>query len=451
MFSRGNPCPECGVFFFARECEGAEGPRNENGIKIMGTKLDFLLQAYLDGTLSPARRAAVERRLDDPKVAARLKRLRALNTLLAASAPAPTPEQSRRLWDAIYAQVAPAAPKPSAWEAVRAYVTQLRLRGGLGLGLAGAAAALVFVLLRHSPPSPTVAPTPSATPFVAEAAPAAGGGVASHAAVSASRRPALPASTPARKAREETVGVAALALPSAPRRQTEVERVLAENTVDDLIENFLRQEMSGAGLRSFRGGRPVAVATLSADEASTDFSAGLDSARRVEGAPDRHGFWNWGPVALALNRRDWGQVQAELGAAEAHAREASERAFAASALLLLSGPGAPLQGSRPVLPATGDLRVLEAGRWQLLVGRRLASFSQGVSVRLPGFRAAGESLMLDLTFDRASFAPGTRFIRVSGEEPAQVFDAAGRGVQATDFTAAAGADYHIEGHELHLR
>jgi hypothetical protein len=195
------------------------------------------------------------------------------------------------------------------------------------------------------------------------------------------------------------------------------------------------------------------VSALGAFEQTPDPDAHFDSAaaQAAQGGPDRNGFWDWRPAALALNRHDWPQAQAELTAAESRAREASERVFAASALSLLSAPGAPLQGSQPVLPATGDLRVLGAGRWQLLVDSRLARFSQGVSARLPGFRAEGDSLLLDLTFDRGSFAPGTRFTRVSGETPAQVFDAASQPVLTDEILAPAGADYHVDGHELHLR
>jgi hypothetical protein len=166
---------------------------------------------------------------------------------------------------------------------------------------------------------------------------------------------------------------------------------------------------------------------------------------------DRNGFWDWRAAGSALNQRDWQRARVELLAAQGQAREASERAFAASALTLLAAAGQPLEGAQSGLPQAGELRVLSAGVWQLQIDSRLARFSRSFSARLPGFRVEGDSLLLDMTFDRGSFAAGTRFTRVSGEAPAKVFDAAAQPVAASDFLAPSGAVYHVNERELHLR
>jgi hypothetical protein len=152
-----------------------------------------------------------------------------------------------------------------------------------------------------------------------------------------------------------------------------------------------------------------------------------------------------------LNQRNWSQARVELENASVRAGESVERAFASSALSLLAAPGGPLEGTQPLLPSTGDLRVLGAGRWQLQVDSRLARFSAGVSARLPGFRVEGDALLLDLTFDRGTFSPGTRFTRVAGETPAKVLDAALQAVDSEQFSAPAGAVYNVRDRELRLR
>ena len=198
------------------------------------------------------------------------------------------------------------------------------------------------------------------------------------------------------------------------------------------------------------GGASSSLVALNVDSSAAD-SGALAPSGNVLGQRDRNGFWDWKGAALALNRQDWGQAQAELTAAASQAGEASERAFANSALTLLSGPGGPLEGSQPALAATGDLRVLGTGRWQLQMDQRLARFSEGISARLPGFRVEGDSLILDLTFDRGTFAAGTRFIRVAGEEPARVINAAFQTVEDNEFTAPQGAVYNVKARELRLR
>jgi hypothetical protein len=211
----------------------------------------------------------------------------------------------------------------------------------------------------------------------------------------------------------------------------------------------IRPELASAGARSRALAPSPALSAFDARTAAEHFDSAAPL--RTLGGPDQNGFWNWQPAAVAMNERRWEQAKAELLAAEAGATEAAERAFAASALSLLAAPGQPLAGSLDALAPTGDLRVLSAGRWQLQVDNRLARFSQGVSARLPGFRAEGDALLLDLTFDRGSFAAGTRFTRVSDAAPARVLDAAAQPVSATDFIAPAGAVYNVQDRELRLR
>jgi hypothetical protein len=236
---------------------------------------------------------------------------------------------------------------------------------------------------------------------------------------------------------------------------TEVERALADSGVDGMIDSYLAARRRSAAQPSYGAARPSAAASplvgLSRESAADESVADSRSLGRVQGGPDNNGFWNWRPAAIAMNRRDWPQVRLELDAARSHASETVERSFAASALTLLSAPGAPLEGRSPVLPGTGELRILGAGRWQLISDSRLARFSEGVSARLPGFRAQGDSLLLDLTFDRGTFSPGTHFTRVAGDAPAEVLDAQGRALAADEFSAPGGAVYNVSGRQLKLR
>jgi hypothetical protein len=204
--------------------------------------------------------------------------------------------------------------------------------------------------------------------------------------------------------------------------------------------------MAGATLASASAAAPA----IAMEENS--FDSGSVSA--AGGGVDRNGFWDWTPAGTALNQRDWRQAKVELEAAEAQAREPAERAFASSALTLLSAAGQPLEGGSSVIEGLargGELRVLSAGVWQLQIDSRLARFSRGVSARLPGFRVEGDALLLDMTFDRAQFSAGSRFTRVSGEAPAKVFNAQAQPVSADSFSAPDGAEYRVQDKELHLR
>lgn len=442
----------------------------------MPETLESMLHAYLDGALTGAALKAFEKRLAEPKVAARLKDLQALRAAMSASAPQPTSEQSKRMWAAIRAQAqAQAVPAEvtaplSSEEPWYAFLTKPWTRG-FSVGLVGAAAALAIVLLIQ--PSKQALP-PASEAMQAPVAPAANEMASADAAAKPAREEAsdtraMLASVPptAKKASRfiETAAPAAAAVRAERSRKepTEVERALADNQVDDLIDAFLqaRQAQPGASLAMAPAaknrsafGSPAGGATLAGySNAPAAEMEAVDSMamRAVQGGPDRNGFWDWHPAAIALNQRNWSQARMELESASTRAGEPVERAFAASALTLLAAPGGPLEGTQPLLPSPGDLRVLGAGRWQLQVDARLARYSAGVSARLPGFRVEGDSLLLDLTFDRATFSPGTRFTRVAGEAPAKVYDAASQSVDSGQFSAPAGAVYNVKDRELRLR
>jgi hypothetical protein len=437
----------------------------------MNEPLDRLLSAYLDGTLSPARRAAVEKRLGEPRVAKRLAFLRALDAGVRAVAPVPTDVQSRRMWLAIKGQIeagAAAQPKAEPWFAWL-FKPSRRLAWGGSLVLAAAFAVVVLMPQRNAiqqaqsqaaPAAPAVAPAPqadvasAAAPAAASApAPAMAKEEARARAEGLARRDAAPA---AKKA--ELAESAPAPAPAAGQR-TEVERALAEDPVDGLIERFLRERQQAAAAprpAAFRAAAPsrmVGATTVAAMAPAAAMDESFDS-RAVSaagGGLDKDGFWDWRPAGAALNARDWRQAQVELEAAESQAHEPAERAFAASALTLLSAAGQPLQSALASLPKSGELRVLSAGVWQLQMDSRLAHFSQGVAARLPGFRVEGDSLLLDMTFDRANFSPGTQFTRVSGETPAKVFDAQSQPVTQDSFSAPGGAEYRVQDRELRLR
>jgi hypothetical protein len=483
----------------------------------MSEDLNPLLNAYLDDRLSPAQRAKVLLRLKQPAVARRLERLRSLRVQLGAAAPEPSLETSRRMWSAIRAQLpstaADLAPisvpearssvlsgaAESGGEAWYAFFTRPWVQGwSLGLSGAAAALALVFLLYTRSLTQPALvhAPVVSASAPVAVAASgplavatqgplirASGPQPAILAFKSAQPRTVLADARLVAKAPSTPVHSALPGAPAGGSSQamalaslstgatrpssagvTEVERALADNQVDGMIDQFLavRQKAGPlvAGLEPAseaqpgfaQGGGADTVAYQQSEvpvgqyEGPTPVASG-----RALGGKDGNGFWDWNPAALALNQRDWPQARVELQAAAGKAGEATERAFADSALGLLSVPGGPLEGSQPLLPLNGAVRVLSAGTWQLMVDSRLARFVGGVSVHLPGLRADGDSFLLDLTFDRGEFSAGTHFIRVSGEVPARVIDANKQPVTADDFYAPTGADYDVADQELRLR
>jgi hypothetical protein len=56
-----------------------------------------------------------------------------------------------------------------------------------------------------------------------------------------------------------------------------------------------------------------------------------------------------------------------------------------------------------------------------------------------------------MSFDRASFSPGTRFIRLADERKSLVRNAQGETVSAGEFRASQGADYLLRANELRLK
>lgn len=385
----------------------------------MERKLEESLNAYLDGALSLRAARALEARLARPEVARHLGRLRALRSGLAQARPTLDPADSRRLWVGIRARVLaqPVVAAPMGW---LERLLARRWMPAWGLGLVGAGAALWLVLLRPvvPPPNPVALLT---TPAVASA----------------------PARSPVPTRVVALARLVRLARRPAAQGASVVERALAANPVDDLIDQALQ-----APPPAMQGGSLAGFDQVSSAPVPAPASAALG---RAQGGPDANGFWDWTAAADALNRRQWAQARVELAAAGARASSAGERAFANSALGLLAGPGGPLEGAVSPLASTGDLRIVGAGQWQLLVNARQATFVQGVSARMPGLRAEGNAAQMDLSFDRASFSPGTRFTRLAGGGGTTVLDAAGQPVAADQFSAPAGADYNVAEHVLRLR
>jgi hypothetical protein len=250
-----------------------------------------------------------------------------------------------------------------------------------------------------------------------------------------------------------------------PAVKTEVERALEETELDSVIQALLEEQARrprvAASLASTRdlghltrAAAPAGGARLaSAESDASDLErveAPANAAPVPQGGLDGQGFWDWRPAALALNRRQWTQAQADLSLAQANAPEAAERAFAASALSLLSAGSGPLSAPGFAVQP-GPLLVQQAGRWQLLVERRRAVYQQGVLARVPGWLAQGEALVLDLSLDRGDFSPGTRFTRLADEAPAKFFDAQGQVLASESVLAPQGASYSVGKKELHLR
>lgn len=423
-----------------------------------------LIDDYLAGSLGKTQGAELEAWLKShPADAAKVASARALSEALSASAPELSAARSKQMWANIKGRV-------EAQQAVAPVIVlggepwyAFFFRPWAGAGLVTAGLALAVLVWRPWTNAPAMAPTNDGVPVPMAAAPqpaTRAKAEMTRAQPMLSKRSVAPVAAPAMMASVPAPAMA-MAMDTKAAEPTEVERALADGGVDGMIDTYLaaqrQQRASGAMAAMTRRGTPNfgqgAASPLAGFTETVEKDEALDSATlsAAHGGQDNNGFWNWTPAAVALNHHDWGQARLELDAARSKAAEASERAFAASALTLLAAPGAPLAGQGEALPNLGELRVLGAGRWQLLVDSRLARFSQGVSARLPGFRADGDSLLLDLTFDRGTFAPGTHFTRLAGEAPAEVQDAQGKAFSADEFSAPAGATYNISGRQLKLR
>jgi hypothetical protein len=167
---------------------------------------------------------------------------------------------------------------------------------------------------------------------------------------------------------------------------------------------------------------------------------------------DSSGSWNFNPVAAAMNARNWDAAGAELEGAAHRAPKAADRSFASSSLELLSQDGQPLSGSGlPLVDLSDGVEIQAAGRWQYFGDQHLAVYSGGVVARMAGLRSEGQGLQLNLATGKASFSPGTHFVRLADDEPAKIVDASGASVQDNDFHAARGADYLIHDGVLKLQ
>jgi anti-sigma factor RsiW len=412
-----------------------------------------LIEAYLDGSLAPAKAGQLELWLQaHPQDAAKVARQQALRGLLRQSSPQLSAQRSRELWIGIRTRVQAEAKPSQAKNLDEPWYAFIFQKPAIPLGAGFALAALaVFAFVWH-PLKPQARLTQQeATLSSSSVAAAPKASVPAPSNPTASALPPLGGGVPA------AVQAAGSGGSPSPGDPTEVERALADSGVDGMIDAYLAQSQNTGAARASAGASGQSFAHdnngsslvgLTRDEAVEAPAPQPNAA--VQGGLDSDGFWNWTPAALALNHRDWSQAQAELQAARAQATAPAERSFAGSALTLLSLPGAPLSGRIPPLGSSGEIRVLVAGRWQLVVESRLASFSLGVNTRIPGFRAMGDSLLMDLTFDRGTFAPGTHFTRLSGETAADVVDAQGHPVTADEFTAPAGATYNISAKQLTL-
>jgi hypothetical protein len=419
---------------------------------------DELIDDYLSGNLEDRERLEFERELDsNPSARLRLDEERLVSEMLRASAPqAP----SEAMWMVIKSRISQAEPKQassSPWQRLAAAFAG----PGMRLGLASACALLFlsmgWLVSRRIQPMPQV---PSSSAALA---------------IPAASKPAL-AALPHPRARQATEMASAapttarLAAANSPHQPTEVEKALAEQDLDGVIAAMLRERQVAASAPMRQSGAsPVQTVAYSGAPAT---EGGLSAEALPEALPspahpvgeasmplpqaqtrvDANGFWDFHPAAVALNMRDWGTASRELEAASESAPEAAERAFAASTLQLL------VQGGQPVVAKvdmgdTKNLNVQSASRWQVLVDNHAARYFGGVVARMPGLRSEGNELLLDMAFDRATFSPGTKFIKLAtdGGAGSQVKNAQGQPVDATEFRAPNGADYLLRVNELRLK
>lgn len=174
---------------------------------------------------------------------------------------------------------------------------------------------------------------------------------------------------------------------------------------------------------------------------------------QAEGEAQGNGAWDWQYLQFAFNNRLWPKVASELVKAREQAGRPAERAFAASALHLLSQPGQPLgnfglEGTES--PGSEQLMVLSAGTWKLNAESGLVYFSGKVTVRQGGLRSEMSKLILDFNQGRAIYGDVPHFIRLAGEE-ARVVDAQGLAVTANEFSASDGAVYQFDDQTLKMK
>jgi hypothetical protein len=405
---------------------------------------DELIDDYILGALSPSEKRDFERELEgDASARARVEEARLLLAMLGSSAPE---VPSVRMWRHIKAEIS-AAPSPSFWNQLLDSLSRPRLRLGLGFVAAACLAVVGLQIVRKPVPMPESMSSPSPSSPMSVGAELA--------------RPISPPSPPQPQAAPRPAPAEKkMASRSDIHEPTEVERALADQDLDGVIATMLRQRQAAslsAAPRAMRSAPSAGAAmrTVAYSEEASAPSARMDvdfdsapaaSVSRV----DANGFWDFKPAALALNRRDWNLATSELLAAMKRAPEASERAFASSTLQLLS------QGGQPVVAKVGladasTLNVQSAERWQVFVDNHVARYSGAVVARMPGLRSEGDELLLDMAFDRASFSPGTRFIRLSDDTRGKVTGAGGESIDQDEFRAPRGADYLLRANELRLK
>ncbi len=438
---------------------------------------DDIIEDYLDGRLPAQDRARLEAQLKgSPKDKALVDEIRRLKAMLSLSRPE---VPSERMWKGIQAKLA----QPQAlihedplWRRQQDSFTRPQRWMAAGV----AAACLMLAINLYQVKSPDTQELSSQAPGdAAQAQPAAvpkpeaGRGFAEE----------MPMAGKASRKKEQVQDEDLASAPSraessgqAAPRLTEVERALADQELDGMIASLLAQQEAINRRRAQAAAEPVADLALSRAPSRRAFTRSDDGggasavAYAAPAAPsaagpaeaeafdsrelsqplsrvDANGFWDFEPAARALNLRDWQAAAREFQAASSRAPEAAERSFAGSALQLLSLPGQPLENSSFARPASG-LHVQSAGRWQYIARNRIALYSDGVVARMPGLRSEGSSMQLDLTFDRASFSPGTRFVRLAGDKQAEVSGAA---AADNSFSAPRGADYLLRAEELRLK
>lgn len=403
---------------------------------------DELIDDYIIGALPEAEREAFERQLAvDGDARARLEELRLLREMLRSCAPE---VPSQRIWNAIQARLN--APElPSLWQRLSDALAGPRMRWSL----AGAAAAM-FLALGLQVVRTGISPVMPIAPLASKTEP-------------------LKAPHQAKLAKSNLKSVVVLAKGPAVNAKiekhepTEVEKALSDQDLDDVMATLIRQHQNVPAL----GGSTDPSVALGASETAPG-NGGLSPVGYVTAAPepqaspsaplampdarnrvDTNGFWDFHPAAVAMNRHDWNTASSELQAAAGSAPEAAERSFARSTLQLLSQAGQPVATLDPT--SSSGFSIQSAQRWQVLVENHLARYSGDVVARMPGLRSDGQDLSLDMAFDRASFGPGTHFVRVQDDQLSLVKNAQGEAINSTEFSAPKGADYLLSAHELRLK
>jgi len=428
---------------------------------------DEIIDDYILGQLSAVDRVEFERLLEsDASARERLSEARLLLEMLESSAPE---VPSQRMWQSIRSQISQTVPvaSPSWMQRLVSWLARPQMR----MGMAGVFALLLVVVgLRHLP---TQAPSMAQVQPQAETVPEVRNKAAAKPMAAARQRPAVASLKMDRDA--------APAAKMAKHEPTEVEKALSEQDLDGVIATLLRQrqtatQLANIGQPSRPGGAgPASLAAASAaPQESQDNGVqtvsyggpamptlhdqgggaqGLGALPAAQSRVDANGFWDFHIAASALNRRDWLTATRELQAASDAAPEAAERAFAQSTLQLLSAGGQPVV-AKVDLGESRELNVQSAARWQVFVDDHVARYFGGVVARMPGLRSEGDELVLDMAFDRASFSPGTRFIRLAADDGgvlSQVKDAQGAVVDSNEFRAPKGADYLLRANELRLK